>query len=435
LQTTPQFEPTKPCYDNCYSEVKASTQSVTVSYNRAAVITLAVNSVLSPIMRLSIPQGALVPRNGSESTTILDIRAIPESRLRSAFNAVHPTRVGAPPFNYIRYLTFPQTVVSPAFECNVDESIKEPFNVNLTVSSLVDNVRRDALTTWVEDICLASLLEIGQYKNWVCQFSSQYDRRLECPPPSSAPGCLKGKYVVRDPLTAPPPDNLVSSVINRCTQAGGTSATTRRGTVYSFITAPLSVYFPPKRKGADVVESNIVPIVLGIIFIILFVVFLIYLAVRLLRYRQKYHDEKAEADRLKEEVDNMSQFNTAGATVDPQVQMTDNPLAAKMKYLEQAVSQEDMKIQQAEVGLGQQEAEIRKDHLRNMQANRDKMAAELEKLKAELAASSASTAAPSTMDEPRGPQATYEGGSTGDAYRTEFDQYQAPRGGPKRRDQ
>jgi len=160
------------------------------------------------------------------------------------------------------------------------------------------------------------------------------------------------------------------------------------------------------------------------------VVFLIYLAFRLLRYRQKYHDEKAEADRLKEEVDNMSQFNTAGATVDPQVQMTDNPLAAKMKYLEQAVSQEDLKIQQAEVGLGQQEAEIRKDHLRNMQANRDKMAAELEKLKAELAASSASTAAPSTMDEPRAPQA-----APGDAYRTEFDQYQAPRGGPKRRDQ
>jgi len=386
-------------------------------------------------MRLSIPQGALVPRNGTETTTILDIRAVPESRLRSAFNAVHPTRVGTSPFFYIRYLTFPQTVVSPAFECNVDENIKEPFNVNMTVSSLVDNVRRDADNTWVEDICLASLLEIGQYKNWVCQFSSQYDRRLTCPPATVAPGCVKGKYVVRDPATAPPPENLVSSVINRCTQAGGTSSTVRQGTVYSFITAPLSVYFPPKRKAADIVESNIVPIVLGIIFIILFVLFLIYMAFRLLRYRQKYHDEKAEADRLKEEVDNMSQFNTAGATVDPQVQMTDNPLAAKMKYLEQAVSQEDLKIQQAEVGLGQQEAEIRKDHLRNMQANRDKMAAELEKLKSELAASAASTAAPSTMDEPR-PQATYEGGGSGDVYRNEFDQYQAPRGGgPKRREQ
>jgi len=283
----------------------------------------------------------------------------------------------------------------------------------------------------------------------VCLFTNPEDRRLICPPPSVAPGCAQGKYVVRDPVTAPPPDNLVSSVVSFCTQPLATTGNVRKGSVYAFIISPLAVYTKPDPVADDIVEDNIVPIILGIIFIILFLIFLVYLAVRLGRYRKKYHEERAEADRLKEEVENMTQFGGEAGTKDDQVAMTENPLAAQLKQLQQAVKDEDVKLQAAEQGLRSQEADVRKDHIDNMRSNRDKMLAELERLKAQLSEAQASTAAPSTIDEPAQPTQRYAqptgedtGGASagaygqgGDgAYRAGFDQYQAPRGGPKKKD-
>jgi len=403
-------------------------------------------------MTLKIPQGAITT-NGS-STASLSIRAVSESRMRQAFNPVPDSRVGDAPYYYIRYLTFPQTVISPAFECNVDATVNEGltgFPVNLTVTSLVDYSRRQqGSDVWIEDTCLAYLQEIGQYKNWLCVFNSQYDRRLQslCPPASVAPGCTQGRFVVRDPATSPPPENLVSSVFGRCTQLGKGTSTERLGTVYAFITSPLTVYIPPTPPSEDIVQENIVPIVLGIIFAVLFFIFLMYMAVRLFRYRQKYHDERAEADRLKEEVQNMAQFGGDAGTKDDQVAMTENPLAAQLKHLQQAVKEEDIKLQQAEQGLRLQEAEIRKDHIDNMRSNRDKMMSELERLKAQLAEQQAAAGGPSAMEDAPSShyaQPAYSGGagdasadlgsygqSDDGAYRAGFDQYQAP--GPKKKD-
>jgi len=49
------------------------------------------------------------------------------------------------------------------------------------------------------------------------------------------------------------------------------------------------------------------------------------------------------------------------------------------------VRQEDVKLQEAETQLKVQESEVRADHIKNMQRNRDKLAGELEKLKQQLA--------------------------------------------------
>jgi len=212
------------------------------------------------------------------------------------------------------------------------------------------------------------------------------------------------------------------------------------------------VYIPPTPPSEDAVQKNIVPIVLGIIFAVLFFIFLMYMAVRLYRYRQKYHDERAEADRLKEEVQNMAQFGGDAGTKDDQVAMTENPLAAQLKHLQQAVKEEDVKLQQAEQSLRVQEAEVRKDHIDNMRSNRDKMMAELERLKVQLSEQAAASGGPSAMeDAPTSQYAkpAYSGGdahaaagadagsygqSDDGAYRAGFDQYQAPRGGPKKKD-
>jgi len=302
---------------------------------------------------------------------------------------------------------------------------------------------------------LARLQEIGRYKNWICLFSNPVDRRLICKAASIEPGCAKGNFAVRDPSVAPPPANLVSSVFHRCTQEGAALTNARLGTVYAFITAPLATYKKPSKPSDDIVAQNIVAIILGIIFGLLFFLFLAYMAFRLFRYRKKYHDEKAEADRLKEEVENMQQFGGDAGRKDDQVAMTDNPLAAQLKHLQQAVKEEDVKLQEAEQGLRQQEADIRKDHIDNMRQNRDKMMNELERLKAQLAEAQASSAAPSQFDEPESggqyAQPGYKGvaaidretgagaGAYGQhddgAYRAGFDQMQAPRGGgPKKKE-
>jgi len=129
--------------------------------------------------------------------------------------------------------------------------------------------------------------------------------------------------------------------------------------------------------------------------------------------------------------------------------MTENPLAAQLKHLQQAVKEEDVKLQQAEQNLRVQEAEVRKDHIDNMRSNREKMVAELERLKAQLAEQQAHSGGASAMEDApssayaqpsgyNGGGASAQSGAYGQsddgAYRAGFDQMQAPRAGQKKKD-
>lgn len=436
-----------PCYSGCYNQIKASQFNVTVQTTTAVSFPIAVDSNQRTVMSLNIPSGSLGLTTGS--LTSVSIRLVAESNMRGVVNAVHPSRVNDKTYKFTQYLTFAQTVVSPAFECDVDPIVNEPFSVNWTVTSLVDDNRRvDGSQVWVEDICLASLRTYGQISNWLCQFTSQYERRLVCAQSQLQSGCTVGQWVVRKP-GAPPPSNQVSSVISRCT-ANNVLGGERRGTAYAFITAPVPTYVPLDVHQDDVLAKNVVAIIFGIIFGIVFLGILFYLAFRLSRYRKKYKDEKAEADRLKEEVQTMERFGAQAGQTDDQVAMTENPLAAKLAHLQQAVKEEDVKLQEAEQGLRIQEADIRREHIDNMRQNRDKMHAELEKLKRQVAeAQAASGAATHLEDEPApaGAGAAWDSGdrpaaehagaygqSDDGAYRAGFDQYQAPRAAPKRKD-
>jgi fibro-slime domain-containing protein len=439
--------PTKPCLSGCYSQIKASQFNVTIQTTTAANFPIALDSNQRPVMSLNIPSGSMGLTTGSLTT--VSIRLVAESTMRGVVNAVHPSRVNDKTYKYDQYLTFAQTVVSPAFECDVEEIVGEDFLVPWTVTSLVDdNRRKDPSPVWVEDICLASLRTYGQISNWLCQFPSQYDRRLVCTSDQANSGCTIGQWVVRKP-TAPPPTNQVSSIIKRCT-ANNVFGGVRRGTAYAFITAPVPTYVPLAVKQDDVLAKNVVAIIFGIIFGIVFLGILFYLAFRLSRYRKKYKDEKAEADRLKEEVQTMERFGAQAGQTDDQVAMTENPLAAKLAHLQQAVKEEDIKLQEAEQGLRVQEADIRREHIDNMRQNRDKMFSELEKLKRQVAEAQATSGAATHLedepaqagagaawdsgDRPAAEHAGAYGQSDDGAYRAGFDQYQAPRAAPKRKD-
>jgi len=432
LLALPDATPTEPCFTGCYAQVKSSNQRVSVDVRRDSSFTLALNSLLVNIMTAKIASGGLLLSVPNVTTTRIIFKTVAESRMRDAVNSVHPSRVHRDDLEYDAFLTFAQTVVSPAFECDVDSDVVEPFAVNVTVSSLVDSNRRlpDG-TVWIEDICLASLFEIGQFSTWRCLFPSQYDRRLNCPP---SVNCTQGQYIVRDPATAPPPDNLVQSVINRCT-APATTGQGRHGTVYAFITSPLAKYIPPPKPKSDPVQQNIVAIILGVIFGLIFLLGLIYLAFRGYRYRDKYKKEQKEAADLKEEVDAMRQFGPQHGAYkgDDTVTYESNPLAQKVNDLKQAVNDEELKLAQAEQKLRMQESDIRGDHISNIKQNRDNMMAELEKLKAQLRETQATDQRAQFDDD--APPARAAGGPTqdvgttsgGGAYREGFEGYQAPR--------
>jgi len=163
---------------------------------------------------------------------------------------------------------------------------------------------------------------------------------------------------------------------------------------------------------------------------IAFLVLLGYFAFRLFRYREKYHKERDEADRLHEEVENMRQFGGDSGNKDDQVAMTSNPLAVQLKDVQAKYNAEELKVQQAESDLRQQEGAIRQEHIKNMKDNRDKLHDELQKLKDQLAAEQASNAPKASYeDEHQTSGPTY---TTDEPNREEFES-NVPRAQPRKK--
>jgi flagellar basal body-associated protein FliL len=371
------------------SMVKAAQTIITVDTTQSSVVAIALDPNNIPRLSLSFSSGSFVLTNG-ESITGFSIRPVGESRMRSAVNEIHASRR----IQFGDFLPFSTTVLSPAFECQVDQFVKEPFNINVTVQAYFD---RRVNVVNESDICLARLIELPGFTTWRCLFPSGADRDFTGP-----------YYVKKNPKL---PVDQVESVFNRCTpQASdvtGIQATTS-ATAYAFIWAPIPKT-PVKPDGPDVIQQNIVWIILGVLLGIAGLVLLTYCAFRLYRYRNKYKEQKEEADRLQEEVENMRQFGGEAGNKDDQVNMTANPLAVQLKDVQAKFNEEDLKLQQAEADLRKQEGEIRQEHIRNMRENRDQLASQLEKLKRQLAETQASNQ----------PKATYEDNDGGASYTTD----------------
>jgi hypothetical protein len=248
-------------------------------------------------------------------------------------------------------------------------------------------------------------VELPGFVTWRCLFPSGSDRDI-----GSA-------YYVKNDTTLP--IDQIKSVISFCTPqtsaATGVQATAN-ATAYAFIWSPIPKT-PTAPAGPDVIQRNIVWIILGVLLGIAGLVLLTYCAFRLYRYRSKYKDQKEEADRLQEEVENMRQFGGEAGNKDDQVNMTANPLAVQLKDVQAKFNEEDIKLQQAEADLRIQEGEIRQEHIRNMRENRDALAAQLEKLKRQLAETQAANQPKATYDEDQGAA----GYATNEPVREEFD--------------
>jgi len=277
--------------------------------------------------------------------------------------------------------------------------VQEPFNINVTVQSYYDTRQLPDGTPIVNasDICLARLVELPGFTTWRCLFPSASDRNIGEP-------FFVQKGVLLD-------TQKVSSVFSFCTPQASAATGTQslyNATAYAFIWSPIPIN-PTAPTGPDVIQRNIVWIILGVLLGIAGLVLLTYCAFRLYRYRNKYKEQKEEADRLQEEVENMRQFGGEAGNKDDQVNMTANPLAVQLKDIQAKFNEEDMKLQAAEADLRKQEGEIRQEHIRNMRENRDQLASQLDKLKRQLAEAQASNA----------PKATYEEDNQGASYTTD----------------
>jgi hypothetical protein len=380
------------------AEVKAALTSITVDTTKSSSVDIALDPNNIPRMTLKFSSGSFVLRDGT-TVTGFGIRPVGESRMRYAVNEIHSSR--KPQLG--RFLSMALTVLTPAFECEVDLNVNEPFNINVTVVAYFD--KRPGIVN-ESDICLARLVELPGFTTWRCLFPNPEDRNV------------KGPYYVKKDTKLP--DGQVSSVFSFCTPQSNAETgvqSTTRATAYAFIWSPIPVKMDPP-SGPDVIQRNIVWIILGVLLGIAGLVLLTYCAFRLYRYRNKYKEQKEEADLLQEEVENMRQFGGEAGNKDDQVNMTANPLAVQLKDVQAKFNEEDVKLQQAENDLRKQEGEIRQEHIKNMRENRDQLARQLEQLKRQLAETQASNQPKATYDEENQTGASY---ATDEAVREDFD--------------
>jgi len=341
------------CYENCHSQIKAATFRFTVPSSSSSDIVLATDSKYVVQAKLAVPTGAMA---SNTTTSSLYVRAVGDSRIRYNVNKVAVSRRAE--HDGHAYLTYPNTLLSLAFECVVDEGTPQPFRVPLSVTARIDMNSQ----LRYQDVCLASIYEMQDmdFRAWQCVDKSEAERRAN-PVRSAATNLTESEGVVK-----------------------GTLYSCEQGKMYGFIYAPLRAetgsVSDPNRWFAD----NLIYLVLGVVGISALVAFIAYLIKRLHRYRSKYHEERKAVEAMQEEVDNMEQFGGSAGRKDDEVEMQQNPLVIQMRDMQAALDARNNELKLEEARVRDEESAARREAIEAMMADRDKMAKELEKLRAEL---------------------------------------------------
>merc|ERR1712127_1001917 len=118
----------------------------------------------TPVAWLNVPSGSIIGTN----TPVVEIRPVAESTMREAENALHFSRTDS--FG-AEYFGFPETLLSPAFRCIVDKTVKSPFPPkSVSFSAYIDRTREPVVDGGRPDVCLASFVRIPNlnYSRWQC---------------------------------------------------------------------------------------------------------------------------------------------------------------------------------------------------------------------------------------------------------------------------
>jgi len=288
----------------------------------------------------------------------------------SARHVVESTRAGD---GYGVFMSFADTLISPAFECLTSSPVPEPFPVNITYKAQIDLQRYPDY----RDICLghirSSVSSSGQKFNyWQCVLQSPADRMAQ--PVISVSELKVGQVSLESQRTSP--IGIATATFGKC----GT------GTIYGFIHSPIHVMSAGTVESSNWVNQYLVYIFIGLAVIVAILIFSIYACRRLFRYRNKYHETRTAVDEQMQEVFEMQQFGGRHGKKDQDVTLTENPLVAQLADLEHTVSDKAMEQQQANLREAQADAVIREEQRREIARDKARLEMELEKMKAALKA-------------------------------------------------
>mmetsp|Transcript_34324 Transcript_34324/g.67594 ORF Transcript_34324/g.67594 Transcript_34324/m.67594 type:complete len:3977 (-) Transcript_34324:239-12169(-) len=361
----------KPCVENCIASVKASQVSLTVSPAAATDVVIGLKNERA-VAYLKVPSGSVL--DDSPGEPLVTILPVADSAMMYAENAVHPSRMidknndaGANIFYFTNVLTYTQSVLSVAIECVVPKTVTTPFASPVEYKAEYDATRNFLLSPYEPaDICLAYIYEIKSlgYTRWTCVEQSVTQRKTVVDQERRRSNDFVNNQIVTGEFTD-------------CGEDG-------QGKIFAFIHSPVPRLQDPLVVEKSWVEKNILALLLILMLITAIIVGCFYTARRLHRYRQKYHMERKQVDKMQDEVDEMEQFGGQAGTKDDQVVMSANPLVMQVKDLEKKMNEHDEELERAR----QQEANERSEHIKKLATDRDEMAKELERLQNALGAQS-----------------------------------------------
>jgi len=363
LQTNVTVPPTW-CKSNCLSQIKAYHMTVTVDPSAPTSVSLALDSSNNVISSVLLPSGSLL--STTQTTITIEFRPVGDSQMRSAENAVHPTRQG----EFGDHLGYPETLLSVALECVVPTAVTSPFNLNLTYSAIIDFTRRPTtqyLTNQKEgpDVCLAYLYLIPalRYSRWVCYPDGVTVRHAK-PPNVQPPGVQL---------------NHVQGPISDC-------GIWPEGKIYGFIESPLQATDVNVAQAAKTwAQQNVLLILMIFLLAAIALCLCVYCGVRLARYRNKFKKEAEAVDKMQDEVNEMEQYGGGAGTKDDEVEMVPNIMVVQLQQLQEQQNAKSKEEHEKELEALRLESEERRKHLATLRADRDNLATELAKLQTELA--------------------------------------------------
>jgi len=369
----------QPCLavTGCVAQVKASFLTYTIDVTKQNDVIMAVDSSFVTRAHLIIPSGAILTKPLRYSS-LLHIRPVGTSRVRAAFNRVAWSRSsgGINDVGLANYLTYPQTVLSPMFECTVEPDVQLPFALGVTALADID---LNMQPKW-QDVCLAHIWKLPalNFMAWRCLIEDPAARIL---PFNAANTTLASET---GPLTIQSVRGVFSSCVN-------TSDPTTEGEILAFIYNPVKI--PSNPPAADTfIRDFLLWILLGSMAAIFLLVVVVYWIFRLTRYRKKLDVETENVKNMAEEVDEMEQFGGKAGTKDDEVQMISNPLVLQMKDMQQRLDKNQMELRRQENLESKAQVELREEHINALKSDRDKLLEELERVKNQLANSSGTTA-------------------------------------------
>jgi len=364
---------------DCYAKIKASFQSYTLDVTKQAAFDMAFDKGGVPCLSMVVPSGGILT-SPLRPTSTITIRPVGDNRMRDAFNRVAWSRstsaLQANDVGLSSYLTYPQTLLSVAFECLVEPDAVVPFTIAATVTAQIDLNMQPVWT----DVCLARIWTVPalDFKAWRCLIESPDARRLS--------------YNAANTTLAPPTTAMVLSQVHGVFSACGKgNSSAAEGEIYGFIYNPIKIYTPPFSESSFI-RDYLLYILLGLFFALVLGMGAVYWMFRLYRYRKKYHTERDNVKTMTEEVEEMEQFGGKAGTKDDEVQMISNPLVLQMKDMQARLDKNQMELRRQENVESKAQVELRKEHINALQTDRDKLMAELERLKGELAISGGTSA-------------------------------------------